>query len=136
MSETPSSSSPIPPPNSPPPHPVRQTARWTMPDPSASESSSLSPDASLACRKRAKLGLALIALGVLGILWGVFHVLGALPTAEKLEFAHRMTDYQARKSVHETFPGGLARALVGLGIALWGGRVRAKALRALGRSDA
>jgi hypothetical protein len=107
-----------------------------MPDASTGASSSLSPDAVLACRKRAKFGLALIALGVLGILWGVFHVLGALPTAEKLDFAHRMTDYQARKSVHETFPGGLARALVGLGIAVWGGSVRAKALRSLGRSDA
>jgi hypothetical protein len=37
--------------------------------------------------------------------------------------------------VHENFPGGLLRALCGLGVALWGGRVRGAALRALGRAD-
>jgi hypothetical protein len=110
----------------------RQPARWTMPDASAGASSSLSPEAALRARKRARLGLVLIAVGVVGILWGVFYVLAALPTAEKLDFAHRMTDYQARKSVHESFPGGLVRALVGLGVALWGGRLHAKALRELG----
>jgi hypothetical protein len=110
----------------------RQLARWTMPEASVGASSSLSPEAVLRARKRARLGLVLIAVGVVGILWGVFYVLAALPTAEKLDFAHRMTDYQARKSVHETFPGGLVRALVGLGVALWGGRLHAKALRELG----
>lgn len=94
----------------------------------------LTPDAQRAAELRARLGLGLIVAGVLGILWGVFHVLGALPTAEKLDFAHRMTDYQARKSVHETFPGGMMRALAGLAIALAGGHVRGRALRALGRS--
>lgn len=97
--------------------------------------SALSPEQAVREEQRAKRGLALIVLGVLGILWGVFHVLGALPTPEKLEFAHRMTDYQARSSVHDTFPGGLARALAGLGVALWGGRMRGAALRALGRAS-
>lgn len=96
--------------------------------------SSLSPEQTAREEQRAKLGLVLIVVGVLGILWGVFHVLGALPTAERLEFAHRMTDYQARSSVHETLPGALLRALAGLGVALWGGRVRGVALRALGRA--
>ncbi|MBL8801872.1 MAG: hypothetical protein JNN27_07755 [Planctomycetes bacterium] len=95
----------------------------------------LTPEQSRREEQRAKLGLALIVAGLLGILWGVFHVLNGLPTAEKLDFAHRMTDYQARKSVHENFPGGLLRALCGLGVALWGGRVRGAALRALGRAD-
>lgn len=93
----------------------------------------LTPEQQRAAELRARVGLALIVAGVLGILWGVFHVLGALPTAEKLDFAHRMTDYQARKSVHETFPGGMMRALAGLTIALAGGHLRGRALRALGR---
>lgn len=96
--------------------------------------STLSPEQVTREEQRAKRGLVLIVAGVVGILWGVFHVLGALPTAEKLEFAHRMTDHQARSSVHETFPGGLLRALAGLAVALWGGRMRGAALRALGRS--
>lgn len=110
----------------------RIVARWTTPD--AAPPPSLSPEQAAQAELRARRGLMLIAVGVLGILWGVFHVLAALPTAEKLDFAHRMTDYQARSSVHETFPGGLARALIGLAIALWGGRMRAAALRALGRA--
>lgn len=106
------------------------------PQPGAPQSApSLSPTEAHAAERRAKLGLALIALGIVGILWGVFHILNALPTAEKLDFAHRMTDYQARKSVHETFPGGLLRSLIGLGVALLGGRIRGKALRALGRLE-
>ncbi len=109
----------------------RVVARWTMPD--AAPPPSLAPEAAAQAELRARRGLVLIAIGVLGVLWGVFHVLAALPTAEKLDFAHRMTDFQARSSVHENFPGGLARALIGLGVALWGGRMRASALRALGR---
>ncbi|MCC7010998.1 MAG: hypothetical protein IT454_00435 [Planctomycetes bacterium] len=76
--------------------------------------------------RRAALGLVLIGLGVLGILWGVFHILEAVPKPEKLEFAHRTTDFQARSAVHDSFLGGLLRALVGLGLALWGGRLRSK----------
>lgn len=116
-----------------PPSRERVVARWTMPD--AAPTSSLPPEQAAQAERRARRGLVLIGIGVLGVLWGVFHVLAALPTAEKLDFAHRMTDYQARSSVHENFPGGLARALVGLAVALWGGRMRGVALRELGRSS-
>ena len=85
--------------------------------------------------RRAKLGLALIALGILGILWGVFHVLEAVPKPEQLDFAHRTTDYEARSAVHATFFGGLVRAFLGIGVALVGGTIRNRALRALGRGE-
>jgi len=78
--------------------------------------------------RRAKLGLALVVLGILGILWGVFHVLDALPQPERLDFAHRITDHDARESVHQSFFGGVVRALAGLGLALVGGWIRARAL--------
>jgi hypothetical protein len=79
-------------------------------------------------RRRAAIGAALIALGVAGILWGVFHVLAAAQLRpERLDFAHRTTSDQARQAVHETFGGGLLRALAGLALAIAGGRVRARA---------
>jgi len=88
-----------------------------------------------AAERRAKIGLALIAVGILGILWGVFHVLDAVPKPESLDFAHRTTDHQARAAVHRSFFGGLVRALFGLTIAISGGRMRGRALRELGRGD-
>lgn len=78
--------------------------------------------------KRARLGLVLIGLGLLGILWGVFHILESVPKPAKREFAYRTTDHQARSAVHDSFAGGLVRALAGLGLALYGGHVRRKAL--------
>jgi hypothetical protein len=75
--------------------------------------------------RRARVGLVLIVLGLGGILWGVFHVLNAIPRSERRDFAHRTTDRQARGAVHEHFLGGLLRALAGLGVALVGGRLRA-----------
>jgi hypothetical protein len=82
----------------------------------------------LAPNKKSALGLALIALGVLGILWGVFHVLGALPE-HGLDFAHRNTDYEDRKATHGSFPGGFARAMLGLGLVIVGARLRQKSSR-------
>lgn len=73
---------------------------------------------------RQRLGLALIALGLAGILWGVFHVLGAIGGYEERDFAHRKSDYEVRTVVHETFPGALARGLAGLTLVLVGGRLR------------
>jgi hypothetical protein len=80
---------------------------------------------SLAPNKQSALGLALIALGVLGILWGVFHVLDALPSPGP-DFAHRNTDYEDRKATHGSFPGGFARAMLGLGLVFVGARLRRK----------
>ena len=78
---------------------------------------------------RARLGVVLVVLGIAGILWGVFHVLNAIPRPEQLDFAHRTTDREARSAVHETFLGGLVRALLGLGIAIAGAHLRSRALR-------
>lgn len=75
---------------------------------------------------RAKLGLALMGLGILGILWGVFHVLESVPKPPRREFAYRTTDFQARSAVHDSFAGGLVRALAGLGLAVYGNHLRRK----------
>lgn len=77
--------------------------------------------------KRARAGLVLIALGIVGMLWGVFHILDSVPKPAKREFAYRTTDFQARSAVHDSFFGGFARAMVGLGLALYGGRLRKRA---------
>jgi hypothetical protein len=76
---------------------------------------------------RQRLGLALIALGIAGILWGVFHVLGAIGGYEVRDFAHRKPDSEVRAIVHRTFPGALARSLFGLALVLAGGRLRRRA---------
>ena len=80
---------------------------------------------------RSKLGTALIALGLVGILWGVFHVLGGIGSYEQRDFAHRKTDYQVRSTVHETFPLGFTKAMAGLALLLVGAH-----LRRAGRSEA
>jgi hypothetical protein len=90
--------------------------RQFLPDPPASEPQPATP--------RRRLGLALIALGLAGILWGVFHVLNAIGGYEERDFAHRKSDYEVRSVVHETFPGALARSLAGLALLLAGGRLR------------
>ena len=95
----------------------------------------LSDDDRRRAELRAKLGLALIVLGIAGILWGVFHLLDALPKPESLDFAHRTTDFENRKVVHEEFAGTVWRGLLGFGVALVGGRIRANAKRELGRAD-
>jgi hypothetical protein len=86
------------------------------------------PDPAVQSARRAQIGLALIGLGILGILWGVFHVLESVPKPARLEFAYRTTDFQARSAVHDSFAGGVVRALAGLALALYGGHVRRKAL--------
>jgi hypothetical protein len=73
---------------------------------------------------RSRLGTALIVIGLAGILWGVFHVLGAIGGYEQRDFAHRKTDYQVRSTVHETFPLGFAKAMAGLAVLLIGGHLR------------
>lgn len=75
----------------------------------------------------AKLGLALMVLGVVAMLWGVFHILGSVPKPAKREFAYRTTDFQARSAVHDSFLGGFARAMAGLALALYGARMRKSA---------
>lgn len=86
------------------------------------------PEGNVQSARRAQLGLVLIGLGILGILWGVFHILESVPKPARLEFAYRTTDHQARSAVHDSFAGGLVRALAGLGLAIYGGHVRRKAL--------
>lgn len=75
-------------------------------------------------RPRRQLGTALGAIGLAGILWGVFHVLGAIGSYEQRDFAHRKTDHQVRSVVHQTFAGGFVRAMAGLALVLVGGRLR------------
>jgi hypothetical protein len=78
-------------------------------------------------RKRERAGLLLIGLGIVVMLWGVLHILDSVPKPAKREFAYRTTDFQARSAVHDSFFGGFARAMVGLGLALYGGRLRKRA---------
>ena len=73
---------------------------------------------------RRGLGLALIVLGLLGILWGVFHVLGAIGGYPQRDFAHRKTDYEVRSIVHENFLGARLRAFGGLTLMIVGSRLR------------
>jgi hypothetical protein len=70
----------------------------------------------------AKLGVGLIALGIAGILWGVFHILDA---AQGSDPTRRSTYDEVKPRLHRAFPGGLARGLAGLGVAMIGGRVLA-----------
>jgi hypothetical protein len=77
--------------------------------------------------RRRSIGVVLIGVGVLGILWGVFHVLESVPRPERIDFAHRVTDYQARSAVHGSFFGGLLRSLCGLALAMFGGWLRSSA---------
>jgi len=67
--------------------------------------------------------VGLIALGIVGILWGAFHILDA---AEGSDPTRRSTYDEVKPRLQRAFPGGLARSLAGLGIAMIGGRVLAK----------
>ena len=72
---------------------------------------------------QAKFGALLVALGIVGILWGVFHILGAAQGSDR---TRRSTYDEVKPRVQQAFPGGLVRSLAGLGIAMIGGRVLAK----------
>lgn len=107
--------------------------RWTpRPEPVAD----LPADQLVAQRQRARLGLALIALGLAGILWGVLHVLLAVGGPEQADFAHRPRYDEVKPVVHRELFGGLVRSLAGLLVAFLGGGLRGSALRRLyGRTD-
>jgi len=94
--------------------PVRVTERWEAPPPPG--------DA-----RRRRLGTLLVGLGVLGILWGVAHVLGAVGAPEERDFAHRLRYDEVKPIVHGAMFGGLLRGLTGLALAIWGMRIRSRA---------
>ena len=68
----------------------------------------------------------LLALGILGILWGVFHVLGHAYGADgpARVFAQRESYNEVKTNVHGVFLGGLLRSLAGLVVAWTGARLR------------
>jgi len=70
-----------------------------------------------------KVGALLIALGIAGILWGVFHILDA---AQGPDSTRRSTYDEVKPRLQRAFPGALVRSLAGLGVAMIGGRVLAK----------
>jgi hypothetical protein len=73
---------------------------------------------------RRRLGTALFVLGMLGILWGVAHVLLAVGGPEQPDFAHRPTYDEVKPLVHGAMFGGLLRGLTGLALAIAGARLR------------
>ena len=80
--------------------------------------------------RRQRLALVLTVLGLVGILWGVLHVLEAAngPGAGPRRFPERRSYNQVKVSVHEAIPGGLLRALAGVSLVLLGARLRRPAL--------
>ena len=86
-------------------------------------------DDALARKRKARLGLILLVLGIAVILCGVEYVLLAVDGKLLYRFAERTTYREAKTVVHRVYPIGFAIALAGLAIAITGGRMRAKALR-------
>jgi hypothetical protein len=80
-------------------------------------------------RRRRRLGLALIALGLALIVGAVLWVLEAAngPGSGPKTFAARRSYDQVKVAVHATFPYALPVGLGGLGLALLGSRLRAGA---------
>ncbi len=81
---------------------------------------------------RRKLGFGLIALGLLTIVGAVLYVLEEAngPGTGPKTFAERRSYDMVKESMHETFPSAFAVGVVGLGVALLGGRLtRARATR-------
>ncbi len=74
-------------------------------------------------RPTTMLARCLIALGIVGILWGVFHVLRAVDPPGQRTFEDRVPYNEAKRVVHERFPGALARSLAGLALAMFGARL-------------
>jgi hypothetical protein len=87
------------------------------------------PTSGEARSRRDAWGWVLIGVGILGILWGVFHVLNAVGGPEQRDFAHRLPYNEVKVRVHGAFLGGLVRSLAGLAVAMIGGRVRATTAR-------
>jgi hypothetical protein len=106
----------------------RTPERWTS---ARAPLAQLSDEEQAALRRRARLGAVLIALGIAGILWGVAHILLAVGGPERADFAHRQTYDEVKPVVQRVFFGGLVRSLVGLALAIAGGRLRGAALRQL-----
>ncbi len=75
---------------------------------------------------RNRLGAALIVLGLIGIVWGVLHVLEAAngPGAGPRAFAGRRSYNQVKESVHASFLGGVLRAGAGGILIYLGTRLR------------
>ena len=73
---------------------------------------------------RRLLGLVLIALGLAGIVWGVFHVLGPVGDLHASQPGIRPGYDRVKVSVHATWFGGFVRALGGLALAMFGSRLR------------
>lgn len=69
---------------------------------------------------RRRLGVTLVVLGICGILWGVFHILGAVGSPSDGSFANRLPYNEVKRSVHGSFPGGLLRGFGGLAVAMIG----------------
>jgi hypothetical protein len=82
-------------------------------------------------RRRARWGLALMALGIGGILWGVLHLLLAVGGPEQADFAHRPRYDEVKPVVQREMFGALVRAVAGLFVAMAGGSLRASARRRL-----
>ena len=98
--------------------PERVVERWQpAPEPSGLTSET----------RRRRLGSILIALGVAGILWGVFHLLGAVGGPEQPGFAHRQTYNEVKPLVHGAMLGAFLRSFGGLALAIVGARIRANA---------
>ena len=91
--------------------PTRVTERWEAPRPQGDP-------------RRRRLGALLIVLGLLGILWGVAHILGAAGAPEQRDFAHRQTYDEVKPLVHGAMFGGMLRGLAGLALAIVGARLR------------
>ena len=75
---------------------------------------------------RRRVGLALIVLGLLGIVWGVLYVLEAAngPGFGPRRFEERRSYNQVKESVHGAFLGGCLRAGTGFALIAAGSRLR------------
>lgn len=78
-------------------------------------------------KRRAKVGWIVSGIGLVAILWGVFHLTSATVGGPIHEFKDRRTYTEVKKAAHEAYPGALARALAGLALVWWGVRIRASA---------
>ena len=75
--------------------------------------------------RRSQVGVLLMAVGALGILWGVIELSGAgYGTDVRRDFAQRRSYNMVKRDVHEALPWAAAKALGGLGVLLLGARLR------------